>query len=290
MKEKIFIEFRKIIRSRYYLVSLLFFCLLAAENAIHAILTDLQLRQDIEKFYFSYITQTYTSNPMFGISTAYNYWIGVDHDWWSSFLFFRLFPLVVAFGAGLSLYKEKKSGYRRIALPKTGRKEYYLSKYIASFFMGGTVVFIPMIINLLIIFAFIPARIPSPIFQNNFGVFSFDFMAYIFYTHPDLYVAFFLFLNFIYAGLFSCISITLSMFSKKVTTILFSPYLFMVVLSYTISLLSAFRFYIELSPFSFLRAARSPNIINGYVLLGEALVLLAFSIIGYFREVNADVM
>ncbi len=290
MKGKIKIEIGKIMRSHYYLISLLFFCFLATENAIHAVFTDFELRQSIEKYYLSYETQTYTSDPVFGMSSAYNYWIGVDPDWWSSFLFFRLFPLVVAFGAGLSLHKEKQSGYIRLALPKIGRKEYLLSKYIASFFMGGSLVFVPMIINFLIIFSFIPARVPDPIFTNNFGVFSFDFMAQVFYSSPGFYVAFFVFLNFIYAGLFACLSTSISMVSNKITTILFLPYFLMIALSHIISLLSAYRFYIELSPFSFLRAARSPNIINGYVLLVEALELLAFSAICYLREVNSDVL
>ena len=50
IKEKIKIEVGKILRSRYYLLSLLFFCFLAAENAIHAVLADFQLRQKVEKY------------------------------------------------------------------------------------------------------------------------------------------------------------------------------------------------------------------------------------------------
>lgn len=282
------VELKKAFRSKLFISLFITAVVLAVISAAHSIYIDMRMRANMDRFWLQ-PNGLYEEDPVFAISTIYNSWMGGEVGYWSTILFFYLLPLFSALSFGASIHSEITSGYIKSIMPKCGRGQYYASKYIVGFLCAGFTVVIPLLINLLIVACFIPARTPDPILAEYYAITESYMWSNIYYTNPLAYTALYLVVDFIYAGLFCWLSLTLSLFIRKVLVVLFAPFFVMLILQYVLLLLSAYRFYIDLSPFSFLRAAFSTNITNGYVILIEAMLLFLFSLFGVLYKVKKDV-
>jgi hypothetical protein len=211
-------------------------------------------------------------------STLYNNWIGGIGGY--SFLpnlFYLLLPLICVIPYGASYFSDKKSGYQRLLVLKKGKIAYAISKYIATFFSGFTLIIVPLLINLIITACLVPAYIPDPFEVLYYAVTYNQAFSDLFYTHPLLYVSIYIILSAIFAGLWSTVPTALSFFAKNKYIILLLPYVFLLFAMNICDLLFYFRVYIEASPLYFLRAASGRNPNNGYVILIEMMIIFAFT-------------
>lgn len=288
MKKILQVEFSKLIHSKRYIITILISVALAIISSIYSIHDEYCMRADLEKYWLM-PDGIYKEDPFFCISTLYNTWIGGESGAWSTHLFFYLLPAFSAVSCGLIIYDDMKSGYVKYLLPKYGRYGYLFSKYIVGFVSAGVAILIPLLINLLIVACFIPARSPDSVWSEYYSITKTYMWSYLYYTKPLIYVFLYLLIDFVYAGLFSCLTLGLSLFIRKLPVLLCGPFFSFLGLQYVVSLLTDYRFYLELSPFNFLRAGFCPNITNGYIIFGEGCLLLLGSIILAFIKVKNDV-
>lgn len=154
---------------------------------------------------------------MFGPSAVY------------SIYYSYIFPLLAVLPFAVSYYEDCRSKYRNQLLMRGGVKNYLWSKYLAVFITAGTAVTIPLLLDLMITMTCIPALRPQPgtmVFPVSEG----DFMGSLFYTHPFLYVFFYLLLLFCLAGILASVSLAVSVFVTGKYLVLFIPFIFTLML------------------------------------------------------------
>lgn len=95
----------------------------------------------------------------------------------------------------------------------------------------------PMLMNFLTVACFIPMRMPEASEDMYYGVFGGSLWAEIFYTCPILYVLLYLVLDFVFAGLWATVSLSVAYFVKNKATAIFGPYLFLLFFHFVTSVL-----------------------------------------------------
>lgn len=245
----------------------------------------------IDSYFFSrqQAEQYGSGNPMLQVETLYNTWIGGEGMSLGFSLFFTLLPLLATLPYGWSYFVERKSGYERQVMARSNKKDYFLSKYIATFLAGGLVILIPLLVNFFLVACFIPAILPDYAYMIYYGVELGHLGSSLFYTIPILFVLLYLVLDFIFAGLFACMSLALSLLVKNRVAVMLLPFLSILAFHYGQMPLVAYRLYIELSPLYFLHSTTLNNRTSGWVVLLEAVLLfgLTFGItmkVGITRE------
>lgn len=140
-------------------------------------------------------------------------WIGANSYSAEGYLFFLILPLLATLPYGTSYFEDIKGGvYKNIVL-KGGKKQYFISKYIATFLSGGAAVVIPMIFSLMVSMMFLPTHMPS----SAAGVFSITgrtMFNELFYTRPFIYIAVYLIIDFIMSGFIATIALIVTGFSS----------------------------------------------------------------------------
>lgn len=229
------------------------------------------------------------SNPMTQASSLFNHWIGGEASSLGYTLFFTLLPLIAALPYSWSYFIENKTGYVKSVVTRSSKSQYFLSKYIATFTAGGLVVLLPLVVNLLVVASFVPAITPTKIYPLYYSVDFGSLWSSLFYTHPVVFVTFYLILDFIFAGLFATMGLAISFFIKNRIAIILIPFFFILVLHYSRTFL-AYKYYNEISPLHFLHSTSIENYANGGMILAQGLLffLLTFGItmkLGVKREV-----
>ena len=82
-------------------------------------------------------------NSDYPVYTVYNRWIGGNFGQVERDIFFLLLPILAILAYAWSYHEEKKSGYIRNVVCRTGRKAYFFSKYASAFAAGFTAILIP---------------------------------------------------------------------------------------------------------------------------------------------------
>ena len=158
------IEIRKAVGNLFFWISLaclMLFSLFSASFVIQNYLLAReylfpeQIRKGINEFY-----------PIWNF---YQNWIGAERISMASSLFFTLLPVFAVLPAALSFQKERRTGYLRVAVFRTGKRQYVLAKSVAVFLSGFLVAFLPLIANVLLVSAFIPTTIP----QVNYNFYTY---------------------------------------------------------------------------------------------------------------------
>ena len=185
--------------------------------------------------------------PIVPASTLYNSWIGGESQSLGYTLFFMLYPLLAILPYGHSFSEEVRSGYVKVIMPKCGRKNYFLAKTIAAFLSGGAAIVIPSAISLLLCAMVFPAAKPNVIYDQYFQLGHENMLAGLGNTHPLIYMLFYLFIDFVYAGLYACLSIVVVFFFKQRFSSVIIPFLFALGCDSLRSFL-AYISYVEISP------------------------------------------
>lgn len=269
------IEMKKVWKSKSFWVSLLLGMILAAMSALYMIESYLE---------------PLTSGEMEGVwglqsISLYNSWIGGEISSFGFTGFFYLLPLLAALPYGWSYFQEKQSGYAGMIAMRAGRKNYFLAKFAATFLSGGLVIFIPLVVNLLAVACFVPARLPLIIHRTYYGVEYGSMWAELFYTHPLIFVFMYLVLDFVFAGFFACLCMTVAFFSRNSLAVILLPYLSILFLHHC-RLFTQYTNVDEISPLYYLHSTCLTNFVNGWIVLGEG-VLLAVLTLGIVLGIGA---
>lgn len=248
-------EIYKIVHSPSYWVVLLFlfaFVILAAIDAVVEYNRFLSSFSSYPKDNQGFFIEDINVN---GIS-LYNMWIGgkSGYDFYATVYYF-IMPLIVSIPYGLSFAHEKDIGYCRYLYVHRGRLNLYLSKYIACFISGFSIIFFSLLLNVLLVAAFIPARTPDPFEWLFYAIYSDQPFSQLFYCCPLLYVFIYMVMPSIFAGLIVDVTMVLSFYLKNKFAALFGPFLFLLFSRNIMELLLYGRVNIETSPFSMFRGA-----------------------------------
>lgn len=261
------VECQKAIKNKMFVVSLCIgglFCVMSALYMIGTYQEDLAMASE------------FAGNAMTGIFSLYNYWIG--GEWISSGfqLFFTMLPLLACIPYGWSLFSERKDGYIMNMAVRTGKRSYFLCKYIAVFMSGGLVVLLPMLFNLVMVAMYIPAIQPDinyiQYYSNEYGT----MWSLLFYECPLLFCMLYLLLDFVFAGLFACMSMSAGMILQHKVAVVICPFLILLVLHYSRQFILWNR-YIEISPINFLHASNLQGPTTWWIVLLEGLLLLGIT-------------
>ncbi len=267
------VEMTKAFKSWEFIITFLIMCIISIGSAMYV-------------FHYSTVLQSASSNPMLGVTSVYTKWIGNDWNSWYSALYFFIFPLTAVMPSGLSIYKERKSNYAAQMLIRERRTNYYLKKYISAFVSGGTIVCLPIVLNIAIVAMKFPFRAPDLNYDIYYKMQSFSFGSIMFYRYPFLYLLMRLVVIFIYAGLCAILSVSISFVCKNRYMILFTPIILFMVINFSNNVV---RIPYEMSPIRFLGAGNI-FIVSTPVVLGEAVVLLVVSFVMYLYGSKQDVL
>lgn len=161
------------------------------------------------------------NKPMFFPGGTFMCWIGQSVHM-EIFLYYMVLPILATIPFADSYFTDKKSGYIKNVLIRAKKKDYYISKYIATFISGGLAVVIPLIISLLITSMILPTMLPEVAYG---GVFPTSIWSKLFYTNPYIYVLGYLIIDFIFSGLIATIALSISLIAEYRFAVLTAPFL-----------------------------------------------------------------
>lgn len=216
------------------------------------------------------------------METLFNHWIGGEAISIGSASLFFIFPLLIAIPYGWSYCAEQRNGYIRIMVLRSGRLQYYVSKYIAVFLSGGLAMVIPLAFNFLLTAMFVPAILPDPSYVTGGLLVGTSLMSFFFYSSPFLYIFLYLLLDFAFCGLIACISYALATFIKSRVAVVLLPFFILLAFKYISESLiytSHTGKYKELSPMYFLRPAGMRLEASWLIIIVEAAVIFLFTIL-----------
>ncbi len=178
--------------------------------------------------------------------TLYNSWLGAALNL-GAVLFFYLVPLIAVLPRGWNISEEINLGYLKIVVPRIGRKKYFSAKLITAFISGGAAVAITLLFSLVVTAALVPAITPHPYNNMYYWVSHGDLFSSIAFTHPLVYALMYIAIDFIFAGLFACLSLVVALYSEKQIAALVIPYLVVILCDAARNFLN-YICYIEMSP------------------------------------------
>ena len=221
MRNILKIELKKGLKNKFFVISLIIGLVIALWGFLynyylhvdHVELMNSLMQQD-PNFIKNFVAE----------STVFNSWIGGEAFSLASVLYFFVFPLLIAIPYGWSYAEEKSNGYVKTVVVKSGKKQYFLAKYITVFVTGGLAMVIPLVINFLLTMLVIPSITPLPEYLTSYGIVGDSLMSILYYTKPFLYVFIYLVVDFFYCGLLACIGLTASSFIKQKWVVVIIPF------------------------------------------------------------------
>ena len=229
------------------------------------------------------LQQADISNPMVEARSAYATWMGGEGVSVFSSIFFYAFPLLAVLPYAWSYQYEKAIGYQNHIMMKHSRGTYLAAKFGVVFISGGFVVLAPQIINFLCTMAIFPLVRPDPSYLNYYGIFRETPFCDLFYEYPMLFIGYYLVLNFIFGGLFSCLALSFSIWGVTRVLALLLPMLLCIPLHVIPQLLAnmvpSSLWVPELSPLYFLKQVSSRYFPSLTVILAEALIMAGTSLV-----------
>ena len=272
MRPILLMEIKKAYKNKLFLLSMLTASLIALYAAVFSIIS---YHKYVNADSASAALTGYALNPELPGITLFTNWIGADHISPAASLFYLLLPLIASLGYGWSYCSEVKSGYIKNVVTRTSKKNYFLSKYIAVFLSGGTVVAAPILLNIAVVSLFVPAIKPDVFYDVYYAEHPWSTLTPLFYAHPVIYMLLKIIATFIFAGLISELCICVSFLSKnKFVTVFFPLFLFLFInyLSNTIGNIP------QISPIQFLHTGKVYVSLGIVLFEGIVLFILSFSI------------
>ena len=271
MKQTLKLEILKAFKNKFFVAAILIGCVITFLSFLNAIILTENFNANM------------ADNPTLAMNTLYNNWIGGEVFSLATSLYFFIFPLLIAIPYGWSYCEEKKTGYMKSVVTRSGKRAYFSAKYIAVFLAAGSAMVIPLVFNLVMVAMVVPAVKPEPVYNIYYAVFGKSLMSGLFYSHPLLYEIFYLCIDFVFAGLLAEISLAMSSFIKQKWICVGCPFLVCLMISFARKYVyvSSTTTYKEISPLFFLRPASAMYDADWRIIIGMAAVifLITFGII-----------
>lgn len=273
-------ELRKAFTNKSFYAALFINILIAVFSAI---VTIILFKEEVGKIFSD-------ENPWLPVFTLYRYWIGDEMAHVIPYIFYTLLPLTASLTFGWSYASEIKNGHIKNVLIRTSKPKYFTSKYIAVFSSGAFSALIPIIVNILIVACFIPAIKPDVFYRFSYLHYSTLMLSDLFFSKPVLYLLGMTILATVFAGIYSCLSLAMSMLAKNKIAVTITPFIALLVFNYITGLfLESFRKIGELSPLKILHVTTG-NSIYLHVAVIEAVVFIVITfLITYLKGVKSDV-
>ncbi|WP_425756405.1 hypothetical protein ACPW7J_02765 [Ihubacter sp. rT4E-8] len=217
-------------------------------------------------------------NPLMQMESLFNHWIGGEGSSAGASDYFFLFPLLICIPYGWSYCSERRSGYIKNMVIRTGKMQYYLAKYAALFLSGGLAMTLPLLINFLAAAMIFPAVKPDPSYMTAYGIGASSFLSMLFYGKPFLYIGMYLLVDFVFCGLIACLCFAVSDVVKNPIAVTLLPFFFLLGVHYFCDSFVYRKIevmYTELSPMHFLRPIPMVYDTSGLVIFVWGSVLFA---------------
>ncbi len=197
--------------------------------------------------------------------TLYNSWIGGG---WAdiNIMFFYILPLLSMLPCGFSLSNEIRSKYVKHIIPRCGRKNYILAKYISAFIVGASIVATLLILNVLIVALFLPAIPPRVMYNYFYPVMHGNILSSMAYQKPLLFIFCYIGIDAVFGGLFACLPLSAAFVFEKPLAAVIVPYLFVLICD-TLRNFLLYINYIEISPLLLMHAVSIANESRWHVVL-----------------------
>jgi len=275
MKNTLKLELKKALKNKFFFIAVLIGCIITIQNVWYFV----NMYNNELKFISDYFKSSGIDLSGYSYSTGnspFVAWVGTEAQSKSSTVLYFILPLLIAIPYGWSYCSERKSGYEKNIIIRSGKINYYLSKYIAIFVSGGLTIVITLLFNFLTLSLFLPLRKPYVGDDIYTGVFPYHIFCSVFYTHPYIYVFFKLLLAFVFCGLIACISYSASLLTKNKVIVTIVPFLFSLVLMYTNGIINVNcpSFNKRICPTDFLVEQKSETTLLIMILLALFLLLL----------------
>lgn len=225
MKNVVRLEIKKAIFSKYFLIAVALMTLFAILSGIYMI--EGRYGYNPTAITAQYAGETITTNPDVSLFGFYDSWVGGEMLSLAQTLFFNLLPIGAALPFAWSFCKERKSGYIKNIASRAKKEYYYYGKTIAVFLSGVLAVLIPILINILMVSAFIPACKPFAWYIHYNHLYFGNMWADLLYTHPVVYTALYVILEAFYGGVFSLLSLAVTFYVNNIFAVQLFPFLLM---------------------------------------------------------------
>lgn len=213
-------------------------------------------------------------------NSAYTLWIPMGIALALPNLFFFTMPILIGFAHSCSYRKDIESGYCNYIIAISSRKAFYYTKLIVCFIIGGLLITIPMLLNMLLIISFVPFYTPDITDVVYTGIWTDTFLSEVFYKTPAMYMVLRYVINFLLSGLWSVCILSFSLISKNTINIVIVPYLYLFLIKMLgdrIALVCSYRFG-AITLLDQLKVRGDNFYYSGAELLMNASIMLLFSI------------
>lgn len=235
------------------------------------------------KIYIDYcknvnLNEILDQNPLTQTLSVYTIWLGGPklEDNKSSVILFILILFFSTLPYSWSYCYERRKAKKSKENFDTD-VSYRLTKYVTVFFSSGLLATIPLLINLVCTFLFVPAIKPEPVYDIYYREFSNSILGDIFYSFPLLYEMLYILILFVFCGLLGCVGYAFALLLKnEIIAVLSSP-IFLLIIHFLKEKAESF-IYGEISPISYLNVA--DVILRNYkVMFVEMLLMFTFSLV-----------
>ena len=264
------IEFIKATKNKLFLISVLIGIVLCVYSAVYVICS---YYNDLEDLKIIAEQSECIINPMASSFSLYNKWIGQEWVSMASSLLFLLLPLTASLPYSWNYCIEKKSGYINNVFTRVNKGRYIKTKFLTTFLVGAISIFIPLLINIMIVSSFIPAAKPNVYYDIYYNMPISCVFSEMFYKTPLLYTVMKVLLISSFGGSFAVLGqATGTIIKNKFIAVLF-PFVFMLLFNYIVNVFSG---NIELSPIQFLYGG-GDALTSYWIVISELVVLLTSS-------------
>lgn len=222
-----------------------------------------------------------TEDPEASLFGFYGAWVGGEELSLASTLFFNILPIAAALPFSWSFYMERKTGYIKNIVSRVKKEYYYYSKIIAVFVSGVLVVLIPLILNFLMVSAFVPMCKPFAGYTFYNHVYFGNMWADIFYTKPMLYTVLYMALESFYGGIFALLSFAVTFYINNIFAVQLLPFLITIALGYIEKLIFTSLgdvIWIEFVPTAFIHSRVSEGQVLSWSVILVTAILILFSL------------
>ncbi len=208
--------------------------------------------------------------------------------------YFLLAPLLAATAYAWSMRSDLDGGYAASILVRTNPSCYYCAKACATFLSGGTVIAVPLALNLTALLCLVPAYQPSVLDVVYTGIWTRVFDSSLYYTHPAAYAVKRLAIDFLLGGLWSTATLGASLLFRSKVTALVAPLLAAITLQsvWTTlrSLLGTASLWSSITILDHLKARGDALYYDGWAVLADVAALLAVSALVPLVKRRRDVL
>ncbi|WP_366597318.1 NADH dehydrogenase FAD-containing subunit [Bacillus pumilus] len=254
-------ELRKLIKNKLLYIVLFISIFIVFANAI---MGSIQYHTEYDLY-----NRLYREFPdAIAMISPYQYWMGLSDSFFSSFFYF-IFPLLIGLPIVDSVFREKSSGNVEYILTKESRLRYYSRKFIFTYFSGVILFAFPLLIGILIsnlvngqwdfsaytdVYKKVingTASFADNVFDGQKKEMFSDLLA----KSPYLYICIYYLIAALYAGMYACFGLAISLFLKNRYIVILSPLMLYLGFWLLCSLIGK----VSIDPFNFLDPRQPVN-------------------------------